>query len=111
MIEEAWNTFGDVGAALRSTRRKEAEADDLAATIDDGESFRVATVWVVRESAMNRATIERYPEIFRSAFPGSSRSWVQALRSDAAPPALPGLVWYDSATARIHEWRRPTETA
>ncbi len=104
-IEEAWNTFGDVGAALRSTRRKEAEAADLAATIDDGPPFRVATVWVVRASATNRATLGRYPEIVRSVFPGSSRDWTRALTSAAAPPTQPGLVWYDPATRRLHEWR------
>ena len=109
VIEEAWNTFGDIGAALRSTRRKEAEAADLAATIDDGHPFRVATVWVVRESATNRATIARYPEIFRSAFPGSSRGWVTALCSETVAPEMPGLVWYDSATRRIHEWHRPAD--
>lgn len=104
-IEEAWNTFGDLGAALRSTRRKEAEATDLAATIDDGPPFRVASVWVVRASATNRATLGRYPEIVRSAFPASSRGWVLALTSAAAPPVQPGLVWYDPATRRLHEWR------
>lgn len=104
-IEEAWNTFGDVGAALRSTRRKEAEAADLAATIDDGSPYRVATVWVVRASATNRATLGRYPEIVRSVFLGSSRAWTRALNSAAEPPTQPGLVWYDPATRRVHEWR------
>lgn len=32
IIEEAWNTFADIGAATRSTARKRAEAADLAAT-------------------------------------------------------------------------------
>jgi hypothetical protein len=107
ILEEAWNTFGDVGAAIRSTHRKEAEAADLAATIDDGPPYRVATVWVVRESAGNRPIIDRYPEIVRSAFPGSSRGWVRALTSGAAPPTASGMVWFDPATRRIHEWRTP----
>ncbi|OGO55906.1 MAG: hypothetical protein A2Z32_10990 [Chloroflexi bacterium RBG_16_69_14] len=105
-IEEAWNTFGDVGAAIRATHHKQAEAADLAATIDDGPPYRVAVVWVVRESGGNRSLIGHYPDIVRSAFPGASRAWVRALTSGAAPPSQPGLVWFDPATDRLHEWRR-----
>lgn len=106
IVEEAWNTFGDLGGAIRATHRKGAEAADLAASIDDGPSFRVATVWVVRDTATNHALVARYPEILVSAFPGSSRGWVEALTSDAAPPIQPGLVWFDPGTHRLHEWRR-----
>lgn len=101
LIEEAWNTFGDVGAAIRSTNRKTAEASDLAATIDDGPPYRVAVVWVVRPSAANRRLVARYPEIFRSAFPGSSRAWVAALTAGASPPTQPGLVWLDPTNGRL----------
>jgi hypothetical protein len=106
IIEEAWNTFGDLGGAIRATHRKQAEAADLAATIGDGPSFRVATVWVVRDNANNHALVARYPEILGAAFPGSSRAWVKALTSDAAPPTRPGLAWFDPGTRRLHEWRR-----
>ena len=106
IIEEAWNTFGDIGAAIRSTHRKQAEASDFAATIDDGPSYRVATVWVVRASSANRGLIHRYPEVFANAFPGSSRDWVRALTSNAMPPAQAGLVWSDPVNARLFEWRR-----
>ncbi len=105
IIEEAWNTFGDLGAAVRATHRKAAEATDVAATIDDGPAYRVATVWIVRASAINRSLIVRYPEIVRAAFPGSSHGWVTALTSNAAPPAESGLVWYDQAAQRVHAWR------
>lgn len=105
IVEEAWNTFSDLGAAIRATHRKEAEATDLAATIDEGPHYRVAAVWVVRDNAGNRSIIGRYPEIVAAAFPGSSRAWGRALTSGAAPPTKAGLVWYDSATRRIHEWR------
>jgi transcriptional regulator with XRE-family HTH domain len=105
IIEEAWNTFGDFGSAIRATHRKAAEAADLAATIDDGPPYRVATVWVVRASAANRALVGRYPEVVGSAFSGSSRGWVEALISGGAPPRDPGIVWYDAATHRISEWR------
>jgi len=107
IVAEAWNTFGDVGAAIRATHRKEAEATDLAATTDDGPPYRVATVWVVRDGAANRSIIGRYPEIVRAAFPGSSRAWARALTSGTAPPTHAGLVWYDPATRQIHEWRSP----
>ncbi len=106
IIEEAWNTFGDIGAAIRSTHRKQAEAADLAATLDDGPAYRVATVWVVRDTAANRAVVRRYPEVFASTFCGSSRDWVRALTSDAPPPAEPGLVWADESNERIFEWRK-----
>lgn len=106
LVQEAWNTFGDLGAAVRSTNRKAAEATDLATTLGDGQSYRVATVWVVRPSAANRALVGRYPQIFRTAFPGSSRSWVTALTTGAAPPLEPGLVWLDPTSGRISEWRR-----
>ncbi len=106
-IEEAWNTFGDIGAAVRATNRKAAEALDLAATIDEGPIFRVATVWIVRESPGNREIMRRFPEIMATAFPGSSRAWVRSLTTGDAPPARPGIVWYDLSTDRVHEWRRP----
>lgn len=107
-IEEAWNTFTDLGAAIRSTRRKEAEAADVSTAIGHGDPFRVATVWVVRDTAANRALLARYPHVVRSAFPGASRTWAQALCSGAAPPVLPGLVWFDASTRRLHEWRTST---
>ncbi len=105
IVEEAWNTFGDIGAAIRATHQKGAQAADLAATIDDEPPYRVATVWVVRASATNRALVARYPEVVASAFPGSSRRWAEALTSGAAPPLAPGIVWYDAATRRIYAWR------
>jgi transcriptional regulator with XRE-family HTH domain len=110
IIEEAWNTFGDLGAATRSTDRKAAEAADLAAMIDDGPPHRVASVWIVRPSSSNRALIARYPSIFRAACPGSSRAWASALALGGVPPVGRGLVWLDPVSGRIHEWRRPEHT-
>jgi transcriptional regulator with XRE-family HTH domain len=105
VIEEAWNTFGDFGAATRAMHRKVAEAADLAAAIDDGPPFRVASVWVVRDMPANRMLIGRYPEIVRVAIPGSSVGWTRGLTTDVAPPERPGLVWYDAATRWVHPWR------
>lgn len=106
VIEEAWNTFGDLGLSIRSTNRKTAEATELAASIDAGPPYRVATVWIVRSSATNCALVARYPQVFHTAFPGSSRGWARALTTGAAPPAQPGLVWLDPASGQISEWRR-----
>jgi hypothetical protein len=51
--------------------------------------------------------IQRYPEVFASRFPGSSRAWVQVLTTGSTIPAEPGLVWCDVGATRIFEWRRP----
>jgi transcriptional regulator with XRE-family HTH domain len=106
IIEEAWNTFSDLGAAARSTARKRAEAADLAATVDDGPPYRVASVWVVRPSATNRNLLARFPGIFSAACPGPSRGWTRALTSTDSPPEAPGLVWLDPLNGRVSEWRR-----
>jgi transcriptional regulator with XRE-family HTH domain len=110
---ECWNTFGDLGAAIRATTRKSAEAaaHSIATTPGDAEPYRVATVWVVRATATNRRLLATYPHIIDAAFPGSSRNWCQALADGAAPPADPGLVWFDHATGRVTEHRRVTMPA
>lgn len=105
IIEEAWNTFGDLGAAARRTSRKVAEATDLAAAIDGGPPYRVACVWVLRTSTANRALLARYPGIFAAACPGPSRTWVQAVTTKESPPWKPGLVWLDPSSGRISECR------
>jgi transcriptional regulator with XRE-family HTH domain len=102
ILAECWNTFGDLGAAIRTTNRKTAEA---AATWPED---RVATVWIVRASAANRRLLATYPHIVDAAFPGSSRAWVRALTEGTEPPPEPGLVWYDPATHRLTEHRRAT---
>jgi hypothetical protein len=99
---ECWNSFGDLGAAVRATNRKQAEA---AATWPDD---RIATVWVVRATAANRAMLARFPHIVDAAFPGSSRAWMHALTHGTAGPPEPGIVWFDAATSRLMERRRAT---
>jgi transcriptional regulator with XRE-family HTH domain len=105
IVQEAWNSFGDLGASVRSTNRKAAEATDLAAAIDDGPAYRVACVWIIRPTATNRVLIRRYPQIFRAAFPGSSRDWSLALPVGLAPAARRGLVWLDPVGGRMTAWR------
>lgn len=110
---ECWNTFGDLGAAVRATNRKaiEAAAHAIATAAGDAEPYRVATVWVVRATATNRALMARYPHLIDAAFPGSSRRWVAALTQGTEPPAEPGLVWYDHGARRLKEHRRATMAA
>ncbi len=106
LLIEAWNTFGNVGAAVRSTNRKIAEADGLAAAIWGEERHEIAACWVVRATRRNRELLARYPELFSSRFPGSSIGWVRALTSGSPPPPEPGLVWCDVNATRLFAWRR-----
>ena len=92
--------IGDIGAAARSSARKQAELADLAVA-RWGTDATTGLVWVVRATARNRALIARYPEVFASRFPGSSRGWVEALTRGA--PAARG------AGPRLE--RRPRDTA
>ncbi len=101
ILAECWNSFGDLGAAVRATHRKAAEA---ATTWPDD---RIATVWIVRASAANRQLLAQFPHIVDATFPGSSRHWVKAFTSaEQAPPNEPGLVWFDHAARRLVEYRQ-----
>jgi transcriptional regulator with XRE-family HTH domain len=104
---ECWNTFGDIGAAVRSSHRKQAELRDLAIA-RWGAAGTSHLVWVVRATARNRALVARYPEVFARAFPGSSRRWVDALTGGAIPPGEPGMVWADVGGTRLVPWRKRT---
>jgi hypothetical protein len=105
LLVECWNTIGDVGAAARSTSRKVAEAEAYAVAIAGARPYRVASCWVVRATARNRALVSRYPEVFRGRFPGSSAGWVRALTDGSPPPREPGLVWCDVGATRLFAWR------
>lgn len=102
---ECWNTFGDVGAATRSSRRKLVELEQLAVA-RWGDEARARLVWIVRETDRNRALVNRYPEVFASTFTGSSKAWVAALTTGSEPPDEPGLVWCDLSAGRLHAWNR-----
>jgi transcriptional regulator with XRE-family HTH domain len=105
LVVEAWNTFGDVAAAARSFQRKLAAAGEIASWLDGG-GYSVHGAWVVRASRRNRALVSRIPGVFAATCPGSSRHWVAALTSGAAPPSEPGLVWCDLPATRLFDWRR-----
>ena len=112
VLEECWNSFGDVGAAARASARKVAEAEAYGIAIGGGGGYRVASVWVVRDTRRNRDLIRRYPEVFAARFPGSSTRWVAALNPTRdgsplpEPPVEPGLVWCDGGATRLFAWRR-----
>ena len=96
---ECWNTIGDIGAAARSSARKQAELADLAIA-RWGTDATTGLVWVVRATARNRSLVARYPEVFGSRFPGSSRGWVDALTTGEPPP--------DRIRPRLERRRRNT---
>ena len=102
---ECWNTIGDIGVAVRASTRKAAELEQMAVGRWGAEA-RVGLVWVVRATARNRALLAKYPEVFSTRFPGSSRDWVAALTEGREMPAEPGLVWSDPSAIRLFEWRQ-----
>lgn len=102
---ECWNSIGDIGAAARSSTRKQTELEALAVA-RWGTAARAGLVWVVRASARNRALVARYPEVFARRFPGSSRAWVKALTEGGPIPDEAGLVWCDVRCTRLFHWRR-----
>jgi len=105
IVAECWNTIGDIGAAARASSRKRAEAE-AAAVGRWGADGRADLVWVVRATARNRRLLARYPEVFATRFPGSSRRWATALTEGGSPPDADGLVWADIGGTRLFEWRR-----
>ena len=109
IIEECWNTFGNINESIRSTRRKVAEAQQLAVAIgDDDGPYRVAAIWIVRDTRRNREILARYPEVFAAAFTGPSRQWLKALTTrDGSVPGEMGLVWCDLRATRLFAWRKP----
>ena len=102
VIVECWNTFGDLGAATRSSNAKVRDEEQHAVTIaGDGEPFIVGLVWIVRDTKANRALVARYPGLFATRLPGSSVQWLKALTTRVNPPSEPGLVWSDVKATRL----------
>lgn len=102
---ECVNTFGNINAAIRSSDRKRAEAEQLAVAVGHGQPYTVHQVWVVRATRRNRALLARYPELFAARFTGSSKGWMRALTAGSPPPSETGLVWCDVRATQIFEWR------
>jgi transcriptional regulator with XRE-family HTH domain len=107
VIVEIWNRLDDLGAAVRSTSRKQVDAEGLAVVAaGDGSPYRVASCWLLVDTAANRRLVARYPEIFMARFGGSSIGWVRSIVNGAAPPTDPGVAWIDTRMDRIIPMRR-----
>jgi transcriptional regulator with XRE-family HTH domain len=107
ILGEIQNRMDDLGAAARASDRKVAEAIAGPAQFVgvDGEPYRVASCWLLVDTAANRRLAARYPEVLRSRFPGSSIAWVRCLAQGDEPPKEPGVVWIDPRAGRISELR------
>ena len=102
---ECWNSMDDIGAAARSSTRKQSQLAEQAVA-SWGHRGRAAVVWVVRATLRNRTLLRRYPEVFATRFPGSSRRWLSALLEGTEAPDEPGLVWSDIGASQLFEWRK-----
>jgi transcriptional regulator with XRE-family HTH domain len=107
VIGECWNTFSDLGEATRSSERKIRDAQQQAVAVaGEGEPYPVGLVWIVRDTAANRAMVAKYEHIFEGRFPGSSPAWVRAVTNRGPMPTQPGLVWCDVNATRLFARRR-----
>jgi transcriptional regulator with XRE-family HTH domain len=110
VVVECWNTFGDLGAAARSSSQK-LEFARQEAVVLGGESspLEVGLCWIVRDSKRNRELVARYGHIFDAFLPASSIAWVRTLTVPGAPmPRQPGLVWCDLRATRLFARRGGT---
>lgn len=106
LLVEIVNRSGDLGAAIRSTQRKQAELERLAVVSGgDGGQYGVAAGWLLVDTAANRRLVTRYPEFLRARFPGSAVAWARALYDGAPPPREPALAWVDGRSDRIYALR------
>src|SRR3954471_18415457 len=60
---EIWNRSDDLGRGVRSTDTKVADAEALAIAIGAGRPYRVASCWLLIDTAANRALLARYSSI------------------------------------------------
>ena len=91
---EIWNRVDDFGAAVRSSDRKVARA-----------GARTQSLWLLSDTAANRAIVRRYPTVLRTRFPGSSSGWIRAVTAGGALPVGPGLAWVDLRAGRLRALR------
>jgi len=106
ILVEIVNRASDLGALARSTDRKVAGLEGAAILAGgDDNPYRVAVVWLLTDTAANRALVARFPEFLRARCPGSSLGWARAVMDGSEPPDEPGLAWVDVRAGRIRELR------
>jgi transcriptional regulator with XRE-family HTH domain len=101
ILIEILNQTNDLGATVRASARKAAEVTALASF----RGYRVATCWLLVDTAANRRLVARYPEILRVQFRGSSAAWARALTKGSSPPLHSGICWVDPANRRLTAMR------
>jgi transcriptional regulator with XRE-family HTH domain len=101
VLVEIWNRLDDLGAAIRSTDRKLADAR--------AASGSARSVWILVDTAASGEIVHRYPTLLRSRFPGSSAAWIRAIERGEQPPSPPGLIWADLRAERLRPLRKPSE--
>ena len=69
ILVEIWNALSDLGAGARSTARKLVEVEALAEFRGD----RVASCWLLVDTAANRAIVRRIPRSSAGCFPDRLR--------------------------------------
>jgi transcriptional regulator with XRE-family HTH domain len=96
-VVEIWDWFDDVGAGFRSLDGKVgALAQRLSAQAPDGP-WRVAALYVVRETRRNRSLVRELAAIFDARFPGAGGEWLEALTTPSvAMPTESAYVWSSS---------------
>jgi len=111
ILIEIVNRAGDLGAGFRSTDRKANELERFAILAGGDEGpYRVAVGWLLVDTAANRGLVDRYAELLRTRFRGSSAVWTRALSEGAVPPREPAIAWVDTRSGRIRplRWRQAT---
>jgi hypothetical protein len=104
VIVEIWDWFDDLGSGIRGFDGKviAARRDHAARELAGSEPWHVAGLIVVRATARNRKLVREFAPLFRSHFPGSSRSWLVALTNpEAAMPRQAGFLWTDVRGTRL----------
>ena len=102
VVVEVVDLLSDAGAAMRGLTDKVA-----AVRRTSPPEARVAGVLVLRATLRNRATTRELASVFAARFPGSSASWLAALRTvEVAMPEEDGLLWSSVSGDRLMAVRR-----
>jgi transcriptional regulator with XRE-family HTH domain len=98
VLVEIWNRLDDLGAAARSSDRKEGD-------VRARRRSAIGSCWLLVDTAANRAIVRRFPAILRARFPAASSRWVDTLSTGTIPPVAPGVAWIDVKAGRLRPLR------